>query len=123
MIRPEQKLSLLSSTGEVLSDPNKNVSAMSIMRDIMKEMPECTEELARAINEEIADTVYRSISKGHILVLFDTFTFIPGQIDVGPENFPPDDKTLHVRVDLVQPEIPGVDPASLVFPDPEGRPM
>ena len=123
MIRPEQKLSLLSSTGEVLSDPNKNVSTMSIMREIMKEMPECTEELAQAINDYMADRVYRSISKGEILVMFDTFTFIPGHIDVGPENFPPDDKTLHVRVDLVQPEIPGVDPARLVFPDPEGRPM
>ena len=123
MIRPEQKLSLLSPTGEVLSDPNKNVSVTNIMQDIMKEIPGCTEELARAVNEEIADTIYRSMSKGEILVMFDTFTFIPGHLDVGPENFPPDDKTLHVRVDLVQPEIPGVDPASLVFPDPEGRPM
>ena len=123
MIRPQQKLSLLSSTGEVLSDPNKNVSTMSIMQDIMKEVPGCTEELARAINEEIADTIYRSISKGEILVLFDTFTFIPAHLDLGPEDFPPDDKTLHVRVDLVQPEIPGVDPAHLVIPDPEGRPM
>jgi hypothetical protein len=123
MIRPEQKLSLLSSTGEVVSDPNKNISVMTILRDIMKEQPECTEELAQAINEVMADTVYRSISKGEILVMFDTFTFIPSHLDLGPEDFPPDDKTLHVRVDLVRPDIPGVDPACLVIPDPQERPM
>ena len=123
MIRPEQKLSLLSSSGEEISDPDKSVSMMTILREIMKEQPDCTEELAQAIHDQIADTVYRSVSKGEILVLFDTFTFIPGYLDLGPEDFPPDDKTVHVRVDVVQPEIPGVDPGCLVFPDPEGRPM
>ena len=123
MIRPEQKLSLLSSSGDGTSDPNKNISMMTILRNIMKDQPECTEELAQAIHNHIADRVYRSISKGHILVMFDAITFVPGHLDLGPEDFPPDDKTLHVRVDLVQPEIPGVDPGSLVMPDPDGRPM
>ena len=123
MIRPEQKLSLLSSSGEKASDPNKTVSMMTILRGLTKDQPECSEELARAIHEEIADRVYRSVSKGHLLVLFDSITFIPGHLDLRPEDFPPDDKTLHVRVDLVRPEIPGVDPARLVIPDDQKRPM
>ncbi len=123
MIRLEQKLTLLSSARGGIPDQSKDISMMTILRDIMKDQPGCTEKLAQAIHDQIADDVYRSVSKGRKLVLFDAITFIPGHLDLGPEDFPPDDTTLHVRVDLVQPEIPGVDPGCLVIPDPLGRPM
>jgi hypothetical protein len=123
MIRPKQKLSLLSSSGEDTPNQGKDVSIMTILRDIVKAHPDATEELAQSIHDYMADMVYRSVSKGEILVFADIFTFIPGHLDLGPEDFPPDDKTVHVRVDLEQPEIPGVDPGRLVIPDPQGRPM
>ncbi len=123
MIRPKQKLTFVPASGDKNPDQGEEISMMTILRDIMKDKPDCTEELAQAIHDHIADAVYSSISKGHLLTLFDTFTFIPGHLDLGPEDFPPDDKTLHVRVALEQPKIPGVDPGCLVIPDPEGRPM
>lgn len=125
MIRPKQKLTLLSSPGE--DTPNQNqgeeVSILTILRDIVKAHPDATEELAQSIHDYIADAIYKSISKGHMLTLFDAITFVPGHLDLGPEDIPSDDTTMYVRVDLVQPEIPGVDPGRLVMPDPEGRPM
>ncbi|WYD79709.1 MAG: hypothetical protein V8K32_10360 [Candidatus Electrothrix gigas] len=123
MIRPKQKLTLMSPSGEKTSNQGEEVSALTILRDIVKAHPDAPEGLVQAIHDYMADTIYRSMRKGEILVFGDQFTFIPGHLDLGPEDFPPDDKTVHVRVDLEQPEIPGVDPGSLVMPDPDGRPM
>jgi hypothetical protein len=123
MIRPKQKMTLLFSPGEDTPNQGEEVSMLTILKDIVKAHPDATEELAQSIHDYIADAIYKSISKGHMLTLFDAITFVPGHLDLGPEDFPPDDKTMYVRVDLVQPEIPGVDPGRLVMPDPQGRPM
>lgn len=123
MIRPKQKLTLLATSEDGTPEPSKNISIMNVLREIVKDHPDATEELVQTIHDYMADMVYRSMSKGELLVMFDTFTFIPGHLDLRPEDFPPDDKTLHVRVDLEQPDIPGVDPGCVVMPDPKGRPM
>ena len=86
MIRPKQKLTLMSPSGEKTSNQGEEVSALTILRDIVKAHPDAPEGLVQAIHDYMADTIYRSMCKGEILVFGDQFTFIPGHLDLGPED-------------------------------------